>query len=163
MLTGQHLVQDHAQPVNIGRFGNSIRLPRRLFGGHVLQSSGNHPRLGMVTIDFIMQPFGQPEVGQLRLNVFPHGKGQRRDGLQGVGVSGLLGRESRQEHIARLDVPVQYPQRVGHPESLGNHVDQGGARPGGLTLGLAGEVLPRLPASQSSMTRKGVPSNSPDS
>ena len=81
--TGQDLVKDRAQRVDVGRRADVLGSSHGLLGSHVAGRAHDVAGLGLVIVRF--QPLGQPEVGDL-----------------GCAVSG-------QEHVGRLEVAVDDP------------------------------------------------------
>jgi len=124
-LTGQQLVEKHAQRVDI-RAGIDVLLSHRLLGAHV---PGRAELLAILRLDGTVDRFGDPEIDDLGVRVVP-----RRC----------------HEHVGRLDVAVDDPLLMGvlHPvadlfeelEAFPDAEAAGIAEPGD---GLAGHILHR--------------------
>lgn len=96
-FAGQQLVQDRAQPVDVGGHADAVRPRVELFGRHVAGRAGDLVRIDGAPALHVP---GQAEVGDLRLPVLAD------------------------QHVARLQVQVQHAQAVRVVQCLGDGTHQ---------------------------------------
>jgi hypothetical protein len=127
--TGEQFVKDRAQRVDVGRGGNVLGRPERLFRRHV--GRGAHDAAILRTTAVVVDTLGQAEVGDLEGHVW-RAQCRLRD-RRGGRVGLKRGRRvtwsrglGAQEDVARLQVAVNDATRVGVVDGAGQHLGHSG-------------------------------------
>src|SRR5262249_24418069 len=101
-MADEELIKDDSERDDVGRRTDRLRGPLRLLGSHVTGRAEHGPRFGLGR--FILEPLGQAEVGDLRI--------ESVGGLEEIRACFAGSLAARQEDVAGLEVAMNDAAQV---------------------------------------------------